>query len=209
MRREPGQPIPFRDHPGLQGQPVRIPGHPRSPCLTDGLMETDDPSLADIVRHQQLCRDRTRGARSGQAGPEPCLGPVPQAVDHGGGLRRGGRPGAHPGSWTPSTKSCRSAERQGPGTCRTEPDANSLFRHCSISEYNRARGVIKVQDGCSHGCTYCIIPSTTRGRSVSRPEPADDHRRSSRACLTAGIREISLCGINLRHYGRDLSPQKH
>jgi MiaB/RimO family radical SAM methylthiotransferase len=72
-----------------------------------------------------------------------------------------------------------------------------------ISDYNRARAVLKVQDGCSHGCTYCIIP-TTRGVSVSR-EP-DDVIAEARRLLGAGIREISLCGINLRQYGRDLAP---
>jgi MiaB/RimO family radical SAM methylthiotransferase len=78
------------------------------------------------------------------------------------------------------------------------------FPNFSISRYKRTRGVIKIQDGCSHGCTYCIIP-TTRGRSVSRKPQAilDEIER----LFLAGIHEVSLCGINLRHFGRDLHPR--
>lgn len=78
------------------------------------------------------------------------------------------------------------------------------FPALDISDYHRARAVLKVQDGCSHGCTYCIIP-TTRGASVSR-EPAEVIAEARRL-LAAGIRELSLCGINLRQYGRDLHPR--
>ena len=78
------------------------------------------------------------------------------------------------------------------------------FSPLRISNYNRARAVVKIQDGCSHGCTYCIIPAT-RGPSVSRlPE---DILAEIRRLLQAGIRELTLCGINLRHYGRDLHPK--
>lgn len=75
------------------------------------------------------------------------------------------------------------------------------FAPFSISGYGRARAVVKVQDGCSHFCTYCIVP-LTRGRSVSRPvaEVADEIGR----LLGAGFREFILSGINLRHFGRDL-----
>jgi MiaB-like tRNA modifying enzyme len=75
------------------------------------------------------------------------------------------------------------------------------FAPFSISGYDRARAVVKVQDGCSHFCTYCIVP-LTRGRSVSRPvdEVVDEVGR----LLAAGFREMILSGINLRHFGRDL-----
>ncbi|BCS90189.1 MiaB/RimO family radical SAM methylthiotransferase [Pseudodesulfovibrio sediminis] len=75
------------------------------------------------------------------------------------------------------------------------------FAPFSISGYGRARAVVKVQDGCSHHCTYCIVP-LTRGKSVSRPvnEVVDEVDR----LLAAGFREFILSGINLRHFGRDL-----
>ncbi|WP_207264355.1 MiaB/RimO family radical SAM methylthiotransferase [Desulfovibrio sp. Huiquan2017] len=75
------------------------------------------------------------------------------------------------------------------------------FAPFSITGYGRARAVVKVQDGCSHFCTYCIVP-LTRGRSVSR-DMAEVEAEVSRL-LGAGFREFILSGINLRHFGRDL-----
>ncbi len=75
------------------------------------------------------------------------------------------------------------------------------FPAFSISSYNRARAVVKVQDGCSHRCTYCIVP-LTRGRSRSRA--IADIVSESRSLLEAGFREIILSGVNLRQFGKDL-----
>jgi MiaB/RimO family radical SAM methylthiotransferase len=73
-----------------------------------------------------------------------------------------------------------------------------------ISDYFRARAPVRVQDGCSHRCTYCIVP-LTRGKPISR-SPEDCLQEIVRL-FSAGIREISLCGINLSQYGRDLDPE--
>ncbi len=73
-----------------------------------------------------------------------------------------------------------------------------------ISDFRRARAQVKVQDGCSHGCTYCIVP-LARGPGQSR-EPGEVIEEVRRL-LAAGFREISLIGVNLRLYGRDLQPQ--
>ncbi|MFH1913389.1 MAG: MiaB/RimO family radical SAM methylthiotransferase [Pseudomonadota bacterium] len=72
----------------------------------------------------------------------------------------------------------------------------------SISGYSRARAVVKVQDGCSHHCTYCIVP-LTRGPSVSRPP--DEVVAEAARLLDSGFRELVISGINLRHYGRGLA----
>ncbi|MDD3313728.1 MiaB/RimO family radical SAM methylthiotransferase [Pseudodesulfovibrio sp.] len=76
------------------------------------------------------------------------------------------------------------------------------FPPFAITGYDRARPVVKVQDGCSHHCTYCIVP-LTRGRSVSR-EPGEV-AAEVRRLLDGGWRELILSGINLRHYGRGLA----
>jgi len=73
-----------------------------------------------------------------------------------------------------------------------------------ISDYFRARAPVRVQDGCTHRCTYCIVP-LTRGKSVSR-RPEDCLQEISEL-FSSGIREISLGGINLSQYGRDLEPK--
>src|SRR5207245_1422289 len=62
---------------------------------------------------------------------------------------------------------------------------------------DRTRAFIKVQDGCSFFCTYCIIPAA-RGpeRSLSPETVLGDVRRA----LRAGHREIVLTGINVGTY---------
>ncbi len=79
------------------------------------------------------------------------------------------------------------------------------FPPFQIAAFRRARAVVKVQDGCSHGCTYCIVP-LTRGPSVSR-EPGEV-LSEMRRLLEAGYRELVLSGVNLRQYGRDLAQQQ-
>ena len=93
---------------------------------------------------------------------------------------------------------------EGPEASDSPSEDKPVFAPFSISGYGRSRAVIKVQDGCSHNCTYCIIP-LTRGKSVSRPmdEVVDEIAR----LLGAGFREFILSGINLRHFGRGL-PEK-
>jgi threonylcarbamoyladenosine tRNA methylthiotransferase MtaB len=61
----------------------------------------------------------------------------------------------------------------------------------------RTRAFVKVQDGCSFFCTYCIIP-TARGpeRSLAPEAVLADVRRA----LAAGHREIVLTGINIGTY---------
>lgn len=65
----------------------------------------------------------------------------------------------------------------------------------------RSRAFIKVQDGCNHRCTYCIVWQA-RGVSRSR-EPVSVSEAVARAFDT-GHGEITLCGVDLGSYGRDL-----
>jgi threonylcarbamoyladenosine tRNA methylthiotransferase MtaB len=60
--------------------------------------------------------------------------------------------------------------------------------------FARTRAYVKVQDGCSFRCTYCVIPSV-RGPSRSRAagRVLDEARRRA----AQGHREIVLTGINL------------
>jgi threonylcarbamoyladenosine tRNA methylthiotransferase MtaB len=61
----------------------------------------------------------------------------------------------------------------------------------------RTRAFVKVQDGCSFFCTYCIIP---RARGAERSLPPDEVLRDVRRALDAGHREIVLTGINIGTY---------
>ncbi len=59
------------------------------------------------------------------------------------------------------------------------------------------RAFLKVQDGCNHYCSYCIVPSV-RGKPVSRPlaEAVDEARRITES----GCPEIVLTGVHLGLY---------
>src|SRR5437867_2895760 len=62
---------------------------------------------------------------------------------------------------------------------------------------DRVRAFVKIQDGCSFSCNFCVIP-LVRGRSRSRSATAvlDEVRRR----VAQGHREIVLTGINLGCY---------
>ena len=62
----------------------------------------------------------------------------------------------------------------------------------------RTRAFIKIQDGCDHRCTYCIIPDL-RGRHVERV-PEEILEEVARVAVT-GCREVVFTGINLGMYG--------
>ena len=61
----------------------------------------------------------------------------------------------------------------------------------------RTRAFVKVQDGCSFHCTYCIIP---RARGDERSLAPDAVLADVRRALAAGHREIVLTGINIGTY---------
>ncbi len=86
-----------------------------------------------------------------------------------------------------------------PAADTTTGNAQTAFPPFQISAFKRARPVLKVQDGCAHRCTYCIVPST-RGKPRSRP--VDEIVSEARRLLMAGHTEIMVSGINLGQYGR-------
>ncbi len=63
------------------------------------------------------------------------------------------------------------------------------------------RAFLKVQDGCDHFCSYCIIP-WVRGKPVSRP--AESVEEEVRSVVASGCPEVVLTGVHLGLYGRDL-----
>lgn len=70
----------------------------------------------------------------------------------------------------------------------------------------RTRALIKVQDGCSAFCTYCIIPYV-RGRMTSRP--LADIVEEARRIAENGIKEIVITGVHLGAYGLDTGRDKN
>jgi tRNA-2-methylthio-N6-dimethylallyladenosine synthase len=60
---------------------------------------------------------------------------------------------------------------------------------------------IPIVYGCSHACTYCVIPSK-RGRERSRPY--HEVLQEARSLAAQGVREITLLGQIVDRYGLDL-----
>jgi len=54
--------------------------------------------------------------------------------------------------------------------------------------------------GCSHACTYCIIPYR---RGVERSRPAADILKEARSLVRQGVKEITLLGQIVDRYGLD------
>ena len=62
---------------------------------------------------------------------------------------------------------------------------------------DRVRAFVKVQDGCSFGCSFCVIPLV---RGASRSRDADAVLAEIRRRVAQGHREVVLTGINLGCY---------
>ena len=75
----------------------------------------------------------------------------------------------------------------------------------AITPTGRMRPGLKVQDGCDHRCTYCIVwKARVRARSLD----AADVVSQVRALVSEGAREVVLTGIDLGRYesqGLDLA----
>ena len=59
------------------------------------------------------------------------------------------------------------------------------------------RGLLAVQNGCDHDCTFCIIP---QGRGASRSATPQDVLDQARRLLADGKKEIVLTGVDLTSY---------
>jgi threonylcarbamoyladenosine tRNA methylthiotransferase MtaB len=73
-----------------------------------------------------------------------------------------------------------------------------------LSASGRVRANIKIQDGCNHRCSYCIIPYA-RGRS--RSSSLSDVIKHVKDTTERGYKEIVLTGIHLGQWGLDLQRQ--
>ncbi len=67
--------------------------------------------------------------------------------------------------------------------------------------FSRARALLKVQDGCSQGCTFC---RTWQVRGPLRSKPPELAREEAQNLAEKGHQEIVVTGINLAQYGLDL-----
>ncbi len=93
------------------------------------------------------------------------------------------------------------------GTCLLpDPDAILPQRPDSPRELDADSVVayLKIAEGCSRHCTYCIIPKL-RGRQKSRPMA--DIITEARLLVEKGVKEVVLVAQDTTFYGRDIGPQ--
>ena len=62
---------------------------------------------------------------------------------------------------------------------------------------DRTRANLKIQDGCSFFCSYCIVPYA---RGPARSRERSDVLREAKELIAAGYKELVLCGVNLTTY---------
>lgn len=76
------------------------------------------------------------------------------------------------------------------------------FEHLSINKLaDRTRAYLKIQDGCSQFCSYCIIPYA---RGPIRSRDPKDIMDEVHTLAENGFKEIILTGIHVASYGKDL-----
>lgn len=76
------------------------------------------------------------------------------------------------------------------------------FEDLKIERYkDRTRAFLKVQEGCSQFCSYCIIPYA---RGPIRSRPYEDVIKEVQKLVVAGFKEVVLTGIHIASYGKDL-----
>jgi threonylcarbamoyladenosine tRNA methylthiotransferase MtaB len=87
-----------------------------------------------------------------------------------------------------------------------KPAAREHFTVDGVGYYpSHTRANLKVQEGCSFVCSYCIIP---KSRGPARSRDFDDCIREARALVEEGHREIIVTGVNVGTYndrGRTLA----
>ncbi|HAX61768.1 MAG TPA: tRNA (N(6)-L-threonylcarbamoyladenosine(37)-C(2))-methylthiotransferase MtaB [Elusimicrobia bacterium] len=96
----------------------------------------------------------------------------------------------------PNIKLFRNSEKENILTVLGQPLPSTIY-HLPSTFSARTRAYIKIQDGCDGKCSYCIVPKV-------RPElwskKIEDVISEAEGYVSAGHREIVLCGIRLGKY---------
>ena len=70
-----------------------------------------------------------------------------------------------------------------------------------IDSFNRTRAYLKIEDGCSSKCAYCIIP---KARGPVRSKPREEVLKEINSLVNGGCKEVVLTGIEISSYQFDL-----
>ncbi|HEU5351803.1 MAG TPA: MiaB/RimO family radical SAM methylthiotransferase [Terracidiphilus sp.] len=81
--------------------------------------------------------------------------------------------------------------------------AHSFLEEARLTPGAQTRPNLKIQEGCSNRCSFCVIPQT---RGSSRSLPAAQILARVHEFVADGGNELVFSGINLGRWGRDLTP---
>ena len=82
--------------------------------------------------------------------------------------------------------------------------ADSSYESVEIECFlDHSRAFVKIQEGCSASCSYCIVP---RARGPHRSLTLDTVLSQIRVLQEHGYHEVVLTGIHIGRYGVDLDP---
>jgi threonylcarbamoyladenosine tRNA methylthiotransferase MtaB len=79
--------------------------------------------------------------------------------------------------------------------------AHSFLEEAQVLPGAQTRPNLKIQEGCTNRCSFCVIPQT---RGSSRSLAAETILKQVEGFVGAGGKELVLSGINLGRWGRDL-----
>ena len=94
-------------------------------------------------------------------------------------------------------------------------DASAVTDIGAVREYEEmrmeqstehTRAYIKIQDGCNHRCTYCIV---WKARGLERSVPVESVLEQVREAQEAGVPEVVLTGVNLGAYDGKSATDEH
>ncbi len=74
------------------------------------------------------------------------------------------------------------------------------IKHLALSGEAPVAAHVPIVYGCSHACTFCIIPFR---RGVERSRPVDEIVNEIRGLVAQGVREVTLLGQIVDRYGYD------
>jgi ribosomal protein S12 methylthiotransferase len=95
-------------------------------------------------------------------------------------------------------------KRDSPEQLRYVGDPNFMFdadlpRMKSSPAYT---AYLKIAEGCSNCCSYCVIPSL---RGALRSRPLEQVLKEARDLVVGGVKELNLIAQDITAYGRDLA----
>ena len=73
----------------------------------------------------------------------------------------------------------------------------SPFEIMELTNFDKTRAFVKIEDGCENYCSYCIIPYT---RGKVRSKKKEDVLKEVKNLISNGHSEIVLTGIHTGHY---------